>query len=258
MAIKVLAAATGLKASTSIRMKAYGAVEHTVSTVFRSLAATAISALTIKTQGSLTNEDGVDGPIENPTVAIGSTAENTKTGTFDYLIAGVTYTKTTVTAGVALTAAHEIDDEKWGGFNIYIDTSGATSTKQPGATQTTAQAYTSAALAHTALDGVVKPPGTIRIGRVLISMVAHGGTGWTGKTDNMTNSSDVTTATFTSVTSSFSVLDTHVFTADEITEQRAMWHVDTKSVEYIRHYISTMTGTGEVDTFHKAGFSGKV
>ncbi len=88
---KMLSAATGLGVSESAEMQAYGAVEHTIAAEFKSLAATKISALTIKTQGSLTNEDAVNGVIENSGIAIGSTAENVKTGTFDYIIAGTSY-----------------------------------------------------------------------------------------------------------------------------------------------------------------------
>jgi hypothetical protein len=224
--------------------------QHTVYAEFESLAATKITAVTIKLQGSLTGTDEGTGVISDPAIAIGSTAERVANGAFDFQISNTSYSKGAVAAGSVFTAAHVISASSWGAINIYINSSGTIVTKVPSATQS----YASAAAAHTAADAVSLTSDLAYIGRVLIN---SDGTTWTANADDLTDGSDLTTATFISATSTFLDLATHTFSADEITAQKAMFHVADKNVEYIRAYLSTLTGTGEVNAWYSNGQIGR-
>ena len=246
MAFKLLDGATAIGASPSIKV-GRGVIDHTCDVKFTSLAAAAISALTVVLQGASTNEHDLTGPITNPTLAIGSTAEQWKTGTFYYRIAGTNYTKATVAAGVAFSDAHAVTAEKYGVVLCYINAAGAVSTKVVSATQ----AYDSAALAHAAADAYQAAQVTsdlCYIGRILIN--AEAGNDWNANTDDMTDASDLTTATFLSEPITFMDLGTNAFAAGEITAQRAMWHVTDKSVKYVRMFVSALTGTGGIDGWY--------
>lgn len=245
MSFKLLSGATAIGASPSIKVGKV--INHTCDVKFTSLAATPISALTVTLQGASTNEHDLTGPITNPTLAIGSTAEQWKTGTFYYRINGTNYTKATVAAGVAFTAAHAVTAEKFGVILCYINSAGAVSTKAVAATQ----AYNTAALAHAAADAYHLATYTsdlCYIGRILIN--AEVGNDWNGNTDDLTDASDLTTATFLSETPSFVDIGTNAFSAAEITAQRAMWHITDKSVKYVRMYVSALTGTGTIDGWY--------
>jgi hypothetical protein len=84
-----------------------------------------------------------------------------------------------------------VSASKFGIILIQIDAAGTYSSKVPAATPTTAMAYTSAALALAALPSA--DSGNVAVGYIAIA--ADSG-GWTGITDDMTNGSDLTTATF--------------------------------------------------------------
>ncbi len=246
MAFRLLDGATAIGTGYSIKV-GKGVTDHTCDVKFTSLAATAISALTVVLQGASTNEHNLTGPITNPTLAIGSTAEQWKTGTFYYRINGTNYTKATVAAGVAFSAAHVVTAELYGVILCYINSAGAVSTKVPLATQ----AYTTAALAHAAADTYHLANYTsdlCYIGRILIN--AESGNDWNGNTDDMTNGSDLTTATFLSEPITFMDIGTNAFSAGEITAQRAMWHVTDKNVRFVRLFVSALTGTGEIDGWY--------
>lgn len=229
--------ATATKASQARKID--NITEHTVYASFRSLAATKISALTVKLQGSELGTDDTLGVITDPTLVIGSTAERVANSAFDYLINGTTYSKAAVAAGSVFTAAHIVSATKFGVILLYINTAGAISSKVPLATQ----AYATAALAHTAADTIAADANICYIGRILINA---GAGAWTANTDDMTAASDLTTATFLSETSTFIDLASHAFSAAEITAQKAMFHVSNKGIKYTRLYLSTLTGTGEV------------
>ena len=245
MAFKLLDGATAIGASPSIKV-GRGVIDHTCDVKFTSLAATKISALTVVLQGASTNEHDLTGPITSPALAIGSTAEQWKTGTFYYRIAGTNYSKTTVAAGVAFSAAHTVTATLYGTVLCYINAAGTVSTKVPLATQE----YASAALAHAAADAYHPANYTsdlCYIGRILINA---GAVDWVANTDDMTNASDLTTATFLSETISFMDIGTNAFSAGEITAQRAMWHTTAKNVRYVRLFVSALTGTGEIDGWY--------
>ena len=249
MAFKLLDGVTAIGASPAIKV-GKNVIDHTCDVKFTNISASPITAITVVLQGASTKEHDLTGPITNPTLAIGAVAEQWKTGTFYYRINGTNYSKTTVGNGVAFSAAHVVSLTKFGVILCFINAAGAVSTKVPLATQ----AYTTAALANTAGDAylpTVLTSDLCYIGRILIEADAGA---WTANTDDLTDASDLTTATFLSEPISFSDLATNAFSAGEITAQRAMWHVTAKNVKYVRMFVSALTGTGEIDGWYTPAY----
>ncbi len=241
---KVLQAATAVGASAAV--KSNGVTDYSIEVALKSLAATAISACTIKFQGSSTGLGQNTSITTNPVLAIGTTPERVRNDAFHYRIAGTNYTKAAVVAGSVFTTGHIIgngSDTLWGVVLIYIDTSGNVSSIVPLATQI----YATAALAHTAGDvkqALSDGESTLYLGRILIQSDSST---WTANTDNLTNGNEVTTATFISAQPTFDDLFTHTFSAAELTAQRAKFHITNQGDNYVRLYMPTLTGTGEVD-----------
>ena len=241
MSTKILSGVTAIGSGNAIHMK--GLTNHAVEVRFKSLAATKISALSVIVQGSATGEDSYTGVITNPTLAIGSTAEEVANATFYYRIVGTNYTLAANAGGSQFTAAHVIGDGAsalWGCINLYVNAAGTIYSKVP----ISPQVYTTAALAHTAADTIATPSDLCYIGRILINSDTST---WTANTDDMTNASDLTTATFISETSSFRDIVTHAFSATEITDQKAKFFLADIGDEYVRLYVSALTGTGSID-----------
>lgn len=242
MAFKLFSSITTLGDSSRAIKLPRKVLNHTVDVNLRSRAATAISAATITLQGSNTS-DGTTGVVTNPTLVIGSSApEKFKWSTFYYRINNTCYSLATSEA--TFTAAHAVTAEKYGCIDIYIDAAGTFITVVPLATQ----AYASAEAAHDAADAMTVPDNKCYVGRILIN--AEAGNDWNANTDDMTASSDLTTATFLSATPEFYDMSTHAFSAAEITAHRAMFHVADKSVKYVRLYLAALTGTGEIDAWY--------
>lgn len=238
MAFKLLNKATAIGASNSIKV-AKGVLNHTVDVELDSRAAVKISAATVVLQGSTTDADGITGVITSPGIVIGSTAERVANVLFYFRINGTSYTKAAVAAGSVFTAAHVVTALKYGVVMLYINAAGTVISSVPSATQ----AYDTAEAAHDAGDAMVTPYSYCYIGRILINA---GALDWDANTDDMTDASDLTTATFISSTSSFYDLQTYALTASDITAGRAMFHVDRKAVNYVRVFLSALTGTGEI------------
>lgn len=251
MATNLMSAVTAVGVSNSLKPPT-GKIQHTVYVNFKSLAATKITAVVMKFQGSMTNAGAITGVISDPVIAIGSTAERVANGAFNYRIENVNYSKGAVAAGSTFTAAHVIAASSWGAINLYVNIAGTIISRVPGSSQTGIQTYASAALAHAAADAIIYPDpyGACYIGRILIN---SDGTTWTANTDDMTNASDLTTATFISDTPSFTDVQTHTFSAAEITAQKAKFHITDITEKYIRLYLSTLTGTGEVNAYYQSG-----
>jgi len=242
---KLLSGVTAVGASAALKAGAQRRVlDHTVQAEFVSRAATKISAVTVKLQGSLTGRDDDNAVVSDPVIAIGSTATKVANGAFHFRLAGTNYSKAAVSAGTAFTAAHVVTALKYGVILLYINSSGTISSDVVSSTQ----AYATAEAAHAAADAIqTSGNGTVYIGRILIN--ADSGD-WTANTDDMTDASDLTTATFISATPDFFDLASHTFSAAEITAQKAMFHVTTKPVKFARVYLSTLTGTGTVDVYY--------
>lgn len=106
------------------------------------------------------------------------------------IMGGAVVTKAAATA-IVFSAAHPVTASKFGVILVQMDASGTVTTKITGATQTTAMAYNSAALALAALPA----PDANKIPLGYIAIAAKAAL-WTANTDDMTNGSDLTTATF--------------------------------------------------------------
>jgi len=127
------------------------------------------------------------GLVAKGTLAIHSTPEQFKTtATAIYRVNGAQYTKSAAT-GLTFTAAHVVTANKYGVVLVQVNAAGTVSTKVPGATQ----AYNTAALALAALPA--PDANNVPLGYIAI---ANNAGDWTANTDDLTNGSDVTTATF--------------------------------------------------------------
>lgn len=133
--------------------------------------------------------------LQNGTLAVDATAEKFKTTTtFIWRRNGIQFSKA-ATAAIVFTAAHVITASKYGIVLVQITDAGVISTKTPGATQTTAMAYNTSALALAAKPAV--DAGNTEMGYMII----QNNTGdWTANTDDLTAASDITAVTFTDAT----------------------------------------------------------
>lgn len=137
----------------------------------------------------------LDGVLQHGTLAIDAVPEKFKTTTVLYWRRnGIQFSKAATTA-LTFTAAHPVTASKFGIILVQISDAGVISTKIPGATQTTTMAYNSAALALAAKPAV--DAGNTEIGYIAI---ANNAGAWTANTDDLTDGSDLTTATFVNAT----------------------------------------------------------
>ena len=241
MPFKLLNKVTGASCSAAIKL-ARGTMDHTVEVNFDSRAATAISACVVKLQGSIDGKDKDTGVVCTPGLAIDGTAEKFGNAAFVYRLNGVSYTKAADTAGNAFTTAHVVgngSDDLWGVIGIYINSAGTFVSRVPASPQV----YTTAEAAQDALEAMVVPESLCYVGKILLNADAKT---WTANTSDMTDGSDITTADFYSAISGFYDLQTYTLSAGEITAKQAMFHVVNKPVNFVRAYLSTLTGTGEV------------
>lgn len=125
--------------------------------------------------------------LNKGTLAIHSTPEQFKTtSTALFRIGGVQLTKA-ATTGLTFSSAHVVTASKFGVILIQVNAAGTIGTKVP----TSPQAY---ADAPTALAALPQPDaGNVSLGYIAIAAKAAT---WTANTDDMTNGSDLTTATF--------------------------------------------------------------
>ena len=164
MAFRMLDQIAAVGASAPVK-SARGTVDHDVEIFLESTTTTPISACTVKLQGG--NQRETTCVHTTATLAIGSTAQNImNTDTIYFMIDGTNYTKANVAAGVAptdpngvaITAA--ITDAKYGGLNVYMNTSGAIKCKVPtGYGVAQLQAFEDAATCLAALKTVATPNG---------------------------------------------------------------------------------------------------
>lgn len=125
-------------------------------------------------------------------LAIDAVATKFKVGTaFSYLYAGQFLEKAAATA-LTFTAGHVVSANKYGIILVQMTSAGTVSTKVPSATQ----AYNSAAEALAAKPA--PDASNFEIGYIAI---ANNAGDWTANTDDLTNGSGVTTATFNSAAS---------------------------------------------------------
>jgi hypothetical protein len=141
---------------------------------------------TVKKLTSQTQPDQ-DGLYDIATLLLSVTAEKFKTTTTAlYKLGGAQYSKG-ATDNLTFSAGHIVSANKFGVILIQINAAGTISTKVPGATQS----YNDAPSALAALPAV--DAGNVALGYIAI---ANNAGDWTANTDDMTNGSDLTTATF--------------------------------------------------------------
>lgn len=212
-----------------------------------------VSAAKIMVQGAFTNDSAPsglavpvvgDGAIISPVLVVGSTAEKIAHGLFYYRIGGVNKSKAADTVGVTFSAGHKVAASKFGAIGIYIDAAGAISTWIDSAAQTDTLSHDTAALALAEVQAsdFPHPTDTIQIGYILI---ANDGTLWTANTDDLTNGSDITTATFFNTTSPFTEIDEYELQAGDIAIQKGLFYVaPTFPDKFNRIFLSAITGDG--------------
>ncbi len=211
---------------------------HIVSWYIEPTGIAPVSAGKIMIQGSPSNEGADNGAINTPAIAIGSTAERVANGLFYYRLGGTNYSKDAVAAGSVFSAAHVISASKYGAIRIFINAGGDVSSDVPLATQ----AYITALAAITAANAITIPTGKIQIGLIVIQNDASL---WTANTDDLTNASDVTTATFYSITSSFTSINEYTLTAGDIIAQKGTNYIaSTLPAVWSRVFLSAITGDG--------------
>lgn len=150
-----------------------------------------------------------DGLLAIATLAIDSTAEEFQTTTTAYYrIGGIQYSKA-ATADLTFSAAHVVSAAKFGVILVQINAAGTVSTKVPLATQ----AYDSAALALAALPSA--DANNVALGYIAIEADGE----WTANTDDLTDASDVTTATFNDATP-ITAFSLPAYEADTLTTER--------------------------------------
>lgn len=232
--------ATAIGASRGIKV-GKGVTDHTVEVDVLSTTGTAISAVTVNLQGSMTGEDRDTGVLTNPTLADGSTAQRVSSATFYYILNGTSYTKTSVAAGEVFTNVETaaaftgtITGSTVGGAVVMLNSAGTMYHWFPASTQ----AYASIAACLLVLRAYVPPKNMCRIGYVVIS--AAGG-GFTFGTTALTGVS-----AYFNDTSTFIDFASHALDASEITAHRSLFHVSDKTAPYIRTFLSALTGTGYV------------
>ncbi len=135
------------------------------------------------------------GVVQHGTLAVDATAEKFKTTTVTVWRRNAIQFSKAATTALTFTANHPVSASKFGIILVQINDAGTISTKIPGATQTTAMAYNSAPLALAALPS--PDAGNLAIGYIAIAAKAAL---WTANTDDLTNGSDLTTATFVNAT----------------------------------------------------------
>lgn len=133
---------------------------------------------------------GANAIITAPTFSVHSTPEQMAATISRFRVGGKYVEKAAATA-IAFSAGHIVSASKYGVILIQTDNAGTLSTKVPASTQ----AYNSAALAVAALPAA--DTSKLALGYVIIA--ADSG-GWTAITDDLTDGSDLTTATFVSLT----------------------------------------------------------
>jgi hypothetical protein len=133
------------------------------------------------------------GLVVDGNLAISATAEKFKTTqTARYSISSVVY-ELEATDLLTFTAAHVVAASKFGVILVQVNAAGTVSTRVPGATQS----YNDAPTALAALPAA--DAGNVALGYIAIAADAGG---WTANTDDMTNASDLTTASFNDATES--------------------------------------------------------
>lgn len=166
-------------------------------------------------------------------LAIHTTAEQFKTAAVAEYLVNRRYKTKAATNALTFTAAHVVTASLYGIILVQINAAGTISTKVPSSTQ----AYTSAALALAALP----TPDTDNVPLGYIAIANNAGD-WTANTDDLTNGSDLTTATFTDLT------DNGMTSQDFelITESDGDVDINITQTRVKTHYLIVVTPDGKL------------
>jgi hypothetical protein len=187
-----------------------------------------------------------DGAVVPAVLAVGSTPEKVAFGAFPYKINGANYNKAADAVGVVFSAAHKVAISKFGAIAININAAGDINTQINSAAQTDTLDHDTAlfALQKVQQPEFLPPTNHIRIGYILI---ANDGDLWTANTDDLTDGSDVTTATFFDLTSAYHEIDTYTFDSDDFLRGKGTFFLtETKPNKYVRLALPEFTGDGEI------------
>jgi hypothetical protein len=133
----------------------------------------------------------ISGVVQAGGLAVDATAEKFKTtAVFIWRRNGIQFTKA-ATSAIVFSASHVVTASKYGVILVQITDAGVVSTKVP----TSPQAYNTAPLALAALPAA--DAGNTVVGYIAI---ANNAGDWTANTDDLTDGSDLTTATFVDAT----------------------------------------------------------
>lgn len=249
MAFLMLNQATAIGASLPVK-SSRRTHAHMVEVILESTTTTKISACTVKLQGGTEKSSTCVSTYAN--LGIGSTAQNVKnTDAFYYMINGTNYTIAAGAGGTVITnpagtaIVGTITGSKYGVFNVYANTAGALVCTVPQNAVSFVQAYDDAATALAAAKLVATPSGTCLIGRCVIT--AAGG-GFTYGTTALTS-----VVTWYNEYGPYYDIEAFALSGGEITAQRAIFmstgdasNTSGKFTDYIRVYLSALTGTGYV------------
>ena len=195
-------------------------------------------------QSGITTPVAGDGAVHPAVLAVGSTEERVAFDAFAFRIGGLNKNKAADAAGVAFTAEHKVAANKFGCIAINIKADGTIDTQINSAVQTDTLDFDSAVDALANIQNVNFTPTTdyIRIGYILI---ANDGSLWTANTDDLTDAGDLTTATFSDLTSSYHEIATYTLTAtDLLLGKGTIFFAETKPNSSIRLALSAIVGDG--------------
>ena len=245
MSRRLLNGVTAIGASQALRLPNHlGVKDHTIIGRITPTGVTAVTGLTMSLQGSNDMADAVTGVVTGAgLVAASSGGGNGKYPAigqqFTYLINGMNYTVNAATAGQSFneTAGNTVNaagtGDKFGAINLYIDAAGTIHSTAPA----TNQAYTSAALAVAAAQGVTSaPPTWCLIGMVIIEANALT---WTA---NTTTFAGATNYQFVSKGSGFKDVLVHQCTAAELVAGSFMDSIRGFPFPYARLCLEVLTG----------------
>lgn len=175
-------------------------------------------------------------------LAIHSTPEQFKTtATAEYLV-NRRYKTKAGTTGLTFTAAHTVTASKYGVILVQINAAGTISTKVPSATQ----AYNTAALALAALPA--PDSGNVPLGYIAI---ANNAGDWVANTDDLTDGSDLTTATF--VDWPLNGYTAPVF--DLISESDGDIDITLSTVKVVTYYLAVILPDGKLVVSNAISFT---
>ena len=185
-----------------------------------------------------------DGAVIPAALGEGSTPTDGKVAfrAFPFRINGVNKNKAADAVGVAFTAIHKIAASKFGCIAINIKADGTINTQINSAAQTDTLAFDNVSLAlSNILDVSFLPPTDyIRIGYIII---ANDGSLWTANTDDLEDGTDVTTATFIDIISSYRELDEYIFSSNDPQIGKGTFFLDSsRKNKYIRLFVPELTG----------------